>query len=64
MLFRSNSEKTFHKVETHYGNFERTFLIPENGTANGIAATYNNGILQVFIPKDEQKALRTTIKVN
>ena len=61
---QENTEKNFHKVETHYGNFSRTFLIPENASASGIEASYNNGILKVFIPKDEQKALRTTIKVN
>jgi len=61
---KENDGKTYLKVETRYGSFERTFLIPENATSSGIEATYQNGILKVFIPKDEQKALRTTIKVN
>lgn len=61
---KENSGKNFHRVETQYGSFSRSFLIPEQAASTGIEATYQHGILRVFIPKDEQKALRTSIKVN
>lgn len=57
-------EQNFHSIETQYGSFSRSFTLPENVDANKIAASYTNGILEVNIPKDEKKALKTTIKVN
>ncbi|TVR32161.1 MAG: Hsp20/alpha crystallin family protein [Balneolaceae bacterium] len=48
--------KKFHRVETHYGSFTRSFQLPDNVDDNSINATYNNGILNVTINKSEQKA--------
>ena len=62
-----SSEKkdaNWHSVETQFGSFSRSFSLPENVDASKITAKYNNGILEVSIPKDEKKALKTTIKVN
>lgn len=58
------NEKNFHSIETRYGSFSRSFALPENVNADKIAARYNNGILELTVPKDEKKALKTTIKVN
>lgn len=57
-------ERTFHSIETHYGSFSRSFSLPENVDGTKINAKYNNGILELTIPKDEKKALKQTIKVN
>lgn len=57
-------DKNFRSIETQYGSFSRAFTLPENVDASKINAKYNNGILEVIIPKDEKKALKTTIKVN
>jgi len=57
-------EKTFLSVETYYGSFNRSFALPENIDALKINAKYNNGILELTIPKDEKKALKQTIRVN
>ncbi|HOX83831.1 MAG TPA: Hsp20/alpha crystallin family protein [Chryseolinea sp.] len=62
-----NNEKkdhNFHSVETQYGSFSRSFTLPENADAVNISAQYNNGILEINVPKDEKKILKTTIKVN
>ena len=61
---REKKENNFHSVEIQYGTFSRSFTLPENVDANGISAKYVNGILEVSIPKDEKKTLKTTIKVN
>ena len=58
------TEHNFHSVETQYGSFSRSFSLPENVDAAGISAQYNNGILEISVPKDEKKILKTTIKVN
>jgi HSP20 family protein len=58
------TEHNFHSVETQYGSFSRSFSLPENVDAASISAQYNNGILEITVPKDEKKILKTTIKVN
>lgn len=57
-------EKNYHSVETQFGSFSRSFSLPENVDGTKINAKYNNGILELVIPKDEKKALKQTIKVN
>ena len=57
-------EKNFHSIETQYGSFSRSFGLPENVDATKIQAKYNNGILELTLPKDEKKLLKQTIKVN
>lgn len=57
------SGKTFKSVRTSYGSFKRSFTLPENVAATKIEAQYNNGILEVVIPKDETKVVKSTIKV-
>jgi HSP20 family protein len=61
---REKEENNFRSVETQYGTFSRSFSLPENVNASAISAKYNNGILEVVIPKDEKKTLKSTIKVN
>ena len=56
-------EKKFKSVRTSYGTFERSFTLPKNVNANKIEANYTNGILEVVIPKDETKIIKTSIKV-
>lgn len=58
------NDDNLHVVETQYGTFSRTFSLPENADATKISAKYNNGILEITVPKDEKKVLKTTIKVN
>lgn len=57
-------DKSYHAIETHFGSFSRSFSLPENVDATKINARYNNGILEVSIPKDEKKVLKQTIKVS
>jgi HSP20 family protein len=51
-------------IETQYGAFSRSFTLPDNVDSGKIAAAYVNGILEVTVPKDEKKAVKTTIKVD
>jgi HSP20 family protein len=60
---REKKENNYHSIETQYGNFSRSFSLPENVDVNKINAKYNNGILELVIPKDEKKVLKATIKV-
>lgn len=44
------SEK-FHRVESFYGSFERSFTLPNNADADKITCESKDGILCVHIPK-------------
>ena len=63
-LNREKNEKNLFSVETQYGAFSRSFSLPENVDASNINAKYENGILEIVVPKDEKKAQKATIKVN
>jgi HSP20 family protein len=61
---KEKKENNFHSIESSYGTFSRSFSLPENVDSAKISAAYVNGILELNVPKDEKKALKTTIKVN
>ncbi len=62
-LRKETKEQDYRSLETQYGAFGRSFVLPENVDAEKIEAKYNNGILEVVVPKDEKKLIKTTIKV-
>jgi len=47
-----NKEK-FHRVESFYGTFERSFSLPDNINADGVRCESKDGVLTVHIPKTE-----------
>lgn len=47
--------KKYHRVETKYGSFERSFQLPDNVDEDSISATYENGLLNISIDKNEDK---------
>ena len=57
------TEKT-HRIESAYGSFMRSFVVPEDVLAERIAADYKDGMLCVHLPKtDIKKPATKTIKV-
>ena len=54
---RSEAEKegrTFHRMERSYGQFVRSFTLPNNVDRENIKATFHNGLLEVELPKREE----------
>jgi HSP20 family protein len=43
--------KKYHRVERSYGRFQRSFTLPNAVDEAKVVATYNNGVLDVMIPK-------------
>lgn len=62
-LRQEKDEKHFRSIETRYGTFRREFVLPEHVDGAQIEAKYNNGILELVVPKDEKKLAKTTINV-
>lgn len=59
---KEHDDVTYTRREFGYSSFKRTFNLPETVNDSGIKATYENGILQVILPKKEeakQKPVRT-----
>ena len=54
----------FHKVESFYGNFARSFALPEGTDASAVRAESKDGILTIHVPKTKTETKKpTTIKV-
>lgn len=41
----------YHRIETNFGSFLRTFTLPEPIDKEKIQATYTNGVLEIKLPK-------------
>jgi HSP20 family protein len=50
---KDEKNEKFHRVESFYGSFERSFSLPENANADAIRCESKDGILTVHIPKME-----------
>jgi len=62
-LKEEKSEKNFKSVESFHGTFSRSFYLPENINEGKVEANYTDGILNISIPKDEKKVVKTSITV-
>jgi len=51
-------QKGFHRFEKSYGNFERSFQLPSDVKEDKIQARYENGVLEVMVPKAEKEKPR------
>ena len=48
-----DSNKKFHRVERSYGSYMRRFGVPDHVDAENIKASFQDGVLQVTLPKIE-----------
>jgi HSP20 family protein len=54
----------YYRVERSFGQFRRSLTLPEGVDAEGINATFDKGVLEVRIPKpEERKPRRVAIQV-
>jgi HSP20 family protein len=62
----SEEERTgYYYSESSYGSFSRSLTIPSNVNADNIEASYNNGVLEITLPKTAEakpKRVRVTAK--
>ena len=56
-------EVQHHLTQSQYGEFERSFNIPDNIDQTQIKASYLNGILTVILHKDEKAISKSIIEV-
>jgi HSP20 family protein len=60
---QESSEQQFHRVERRYGAFRRSITLPAQVQAEQIEASFENGVLQIMVPKlEEAKPKRIRIR--
>jgi HSP20 family protein len=59
-----DKKEGFYRVERSFGQFRRSLTLPEGVDADGITANFDKGVLEVRIPKpEERKPRRVAIQV-
>jgi HSP20 family protein len=62
---KETKKENYHRIERSYGSFERSFTLPTSVKSDKIDAAYNNGVLQITLPKvEEAKPKQIEVKVN
>jgi HSP20 family protein len=57
-------DEKFHRVESYYGNFSRTFALPDVIEEDALKAESKDGVLTIHVPKAQSEVKKlTTIKV-
>lgn len=60
----SNEEKkNYTRREYSYSSFSRSFTIPENSLPDKISAKYENGVLNITLPKKEMTVSKPTKEI-
>jgi HSP20 family protein len=58
------SKEGYHRVERAFGSFSRSLTLPEGINPDAVQATFDRGVLEVRIPKpEERKPRKVTIGV-
>jgi HSP20 family protein len=57
-------DKKGYRSEFHYGSFARSVRLPVGATEDDVAATYNDGILEVRVPVDDTQAEAKKIPIS
>jgi HSP20 family protein len=61
-LEKEEKNKKYHRVERSYGNFLRSFTLPDGADGSQVNAEFRDGVLKVHLPKSE-KAKPKTVEV-
>jgi HSP20 family protein len=52
---QQDKTEKFHRVESFYGSFERSFALPENVNEDAISSESRDGVLTIHIPKAQKQ---------
>lgn len=56
-------EDEYYRVESSYGKFERSFMLPDNVDAENVSASCDDGVLEVVLPKKERNGGTKQVEV-
>ena len=55
--------ETYHRVESFYGKFSRSFVLPPDADETNIKADSKNGVLRVHLPKTEEPPVEKAVEI-
>jgi HSP20 family protein len=55
---RETTKEGYHRVERAFGSFSRSLTLPEGVDAEAVNANFDRGVLEIRIPKPEQRKPR------
>ena len=61
---KEDQKRKFHRIERSFGNFRRTFTLPEDADSTKVTAEFRDGVLKVHLPtttKAKSKALEVKV---
>ncbi len=47
---RKDEKRKFHRIERSFGNFRRSFTLPEDADSRKVTADFRDGVLKVHLP--------------
>ena len=47
---KEDQKKKFHRIERSFGNFRRSFTLPEDADSTKVTAEFRDGVLKVHLP--------------
>lgn len=51
---KEEKDKKYHRIERSYGNFLRSFTLPDAADGSKVNAEFKDGVLKVHLPKTEK----------
>jgi HSP20 family protein len=57
-LEKEEKNKRYHRIESEYGSFMRSFTLPAAILADKVTADFKDGMLKVHLPKDTRSAAK------
>jgi HSP20 family protein len=61
---KEDKKKKFHRIERSYGNFRRSFTLPEDTDSTKVTAEFRDGVLKVHVPTTAiERSKATQVKV-
>ena len=62
---KEDQTRKFHRIERSYGNFRRSFTLPEDADSTKVTAEFRDGVLKVHLPTTpiaRSKAIEVKVK--
>tara|TARA_R100001369_G_scaffold81213_1_gene112133 strand:+ start:7863 stop:8297 length:435 start_codon:yes stop_codon:yes gene_type:complete len=61
----TEDETKFTRKEFNFKSFKRSFTLPENINVENVNASYENGVLEITLPKkEEEKVLKRMVEIS